>query len=475
MPLAPDDKPSLEDIRRLTASCPLLKLVEKHRFMGDPEYRAAMKMSSDDHDGGLPYFLFLPAESTLAPEDVFPHLRWGGRVVMISSQARPMDEWERRLGRWDGFVLEEPAAVIRTGPFGLAIAGLSRKAHYLVARKVDLLKPGEASERFTYAVRLGKRNPLDEQYVVIKRIPTVDSTVSRLRRKFPDSPLDEIHRRAVQFTEKIFPVFLTREASMLRILQRHLPQPFCDRVPRCLGVERDSRGFVRTLYMNWLRNGGAGLGQLDFAIQSAELLAVLHEKAGVIHLDLRLDNFVCTEQGVGLVDFGSAVRVGEKFADHSLLFNLYEEMMRTSQIQRVLSRMSEQGLVTSHVLRHGMHRVDRAVDLFYLSVQMNKPHCNPDFKGLIRYNPNSLEARHLQQLTDDVLRPTDSKNIPYRTVRDLLHGLYRVREAVAAGRPATASLRRLEPTGAAPSAPGKPAVTPPCVSPPAGMLAPVAG
>jgi hypothetical protein len=453
----------------------LLKLVEKHRFMGDPEYRAAMKMSSDDHDGGLPYFLFLPAESTLAPEDVFPHLRWGGRVVMISSQARPMDEWERRLGRWDGFVLEEPAAVIRTGPFGLAIAGLSRKAHYLVARKVDLLKPGEASERFTYAVRLGKRNPLDEQYVVIKRIPTVDSTVSRLRRKFPDSPLDEIHRRAVQFTEKIFPVFLTREASMLRILQRHLPQPFCDRVPRCLGVERDSRGFVRTLYMNWLRNGGAGLGQLDFAIQSAELLAVLHEKAGVIHLDLRLDNFVCTEQGVGLVDFGSAVRVGEKFADHSLLFNLYEEMMRTSQIQRVLSRMSEQGLVTSHVLRHGMHRVDRAVDLFYLSVQMNKPHSNPDFKGLIRYNPNSLEARHLQQLTDDVLRPTDSKNIPYRTVRDLLHGLYRVREAVAAGRPATASLRRLEPTGAAPSAPGKPAVTPPCVSPPAGMLAPVAG
>ena len=176
-----------------------------------------------------------------------------------------------------------------------------------------------------------------------------------------------------------------------------------------------------------------------------------------------------------MVDFGSAVRVGEKFADHSLLFNLYEEMMRTSQIQRVLSRMSEQGLVTSHVLRHGMHRVDRAVDLFYLSVQMNKPHSNPDFKGLIRYNPNSLEARHLQQLTDDVLRPTDSKNIPYRTVRDLLHGLYRVREAVAAGRPATASLRRLEPTGAAPSAPGKPAVTPPCVSPPAGMLAPVAG
>ena len=474
MTLAPDNKPSLEDIRRLTVPCPLLKLVEKHRFMGDPEYRAAMKMSSPDHEGGLPYFMFLPAEATLAPEDVFPHLRWGGRAVMISSQAAPLDEWERRFRRWDGFVLEEPAAIIRKGPFGLAIAGFSRKAHYLVARKVNLLKPGEASERFTYSVRLGKRNPLDEQYVVIKRIPTVDSTVSRLRRKFPDSPLDEIHRRAVQFTEKIFPVFLTREASILRILQRYLPQPFCDRVPRCLGVERDSRGFVHTLYMNWLRNGGAGLAQLDFAIQSAELLAVLHEKAGVIHLDPRLDNFVCTEQGVGLVDFGSAVRVGEKFADHSLLFNLYEEMMRTSQIQRALSRMSQQGLVTSPVLRHGVHRVDKAVDLFYLSVQMNRPHSNPDFKGLIRYNPNSLEARHLQRLGDDVLRPVDSKNIPYRTVRDLLHGLYRVREDVVAGREPTAPSRRSAPL-AVPHAAGKPMATPPCVSPPAGVLTLAAG
>ena len=99
----------------------------------------------------------------------------------------------------------------------------------------------------------------------------------------------------------------------------------------------------------------------------------------VIHLDLRLDNFVITPQGVGFVDFGSAVRVGEAFPEASLLSNLFGEMMRTSQIQRMLGKMSESGQITSEEIRAGYHRVDKAVDFFYLAVQINNPHANPDF------------------------------------------------------------------------------------------------
>ncbi len=117
-----------------------------------------------------------------------------------------------------------------------------------------------------------------------------------------------IERRARNFTEKIFPLFLTREAAMLKVLERNLPPEYVGRFPRCLAVERDARGYVQRLWMNWLRNAGEPLSQIEFATQFAELLQVLHDRVGIVHLDLRLDNVVITEQGVGFVDFGSAVR-----------------------------------------------------------------------------------------------------------------------------------------------------------------------
>jgi serine/threonine protein kinase len=78
---------------------------------------------------------------------------------------------------------------------------------------------------------------------------------------------------------------------------------------------------------------GRPLTQLEFARQSAELLAALHDAAGVMHLDLRLDNFVITDHGVGFVDFGSAVRVGEEFPEASLLSNLFVRMQHHMGIE----------------------------------------------------------------------------------------------------------------------------------------------
>ena len=418
----------------LTTGSELLKLVEKRAFTTDSEFQSCQRCTNPKRSDGLPYHLFLPAEMALSPEDVFPNLRWGGRAIMVSENSMLISELAQKFVRWDGFVIEKQPTAMRQPVLGMHLPWFGKPLHYFVARKVDLLKPGESTDRFTYQVRLTKRAATDSDYVVVKQVPTVDRVISRLRAKFPDAPLDDIRRRAMKFTEKIFPVFLTREAAMLQILERDLPAPYNERVPRCLGVEHDSKGFVRVMYMNWLRNGGDGISQLDFAIQATELLSALHDKVGVIHLDLRLDNFVITEKGVGFIDFGSAVRVGEKFADNSLLSTLFEEMMRTSQIQRMLYHMTETGLVTSDVLRSGVHRMDKAVDMFYLAVQMNKPHSNPDFKGLVHMNPKSLEAQHIKRLSDEILRPVDASAIPYRNAKEILAGLHKVRDDVLSGR-----------------------------------------
>src|SRR5581483_4355134 len=94
------------------------------------------------------------------------------------------------------------------------------------------------------------------------------------------------------------------------------------RVPHLIDMEKDDRGFVRRLRMNWLRNGGEPLAHMEFARQSADLLRI-------IHLDLRLDNFVVTPHGVGFVDFGSAVRDNEDLSRNPLLQSLFGELMRT--------------------------------------------------------------------------------------------------------------------------------------------------
>lgn len=440
------------------ASVPLTdatQFIKERRFARDAEYVQADSVTHEidkTEDRGLPYHAFLPADKRYGPEEAFSMIRWGGRVIVASENVNELRESAARYVKHEGFVVDTPPSEIKKAFFGLPVFG--KKYHYFVARRVQLLKPGESTDRFTYSVQLAsRRSGNDVEYVVMKQVPTLDRVVSRLRQKFPDTPIDELRRRAMKFTEKIFPVFLSREAAMLKILQRDLPKPYCDRVPRCLGVEHDSKGFVRTLYMNWLRNGGRMLSQVEFARQATELLQVLHEKAGVIHLDLRLDNFVITSNGVGFIDFGSAVRVGESFGDNTLLSTLFEEMMRTSQIQRMLYTMSEKGLVTSDVLCQGVHKVDKAVDLFYLAYQMNTPHQNPDFVGLVKYDPRSMEARHIKRFTSEILRPEDHADSPYKTASDILHGLAQVEKDIEAGAeacdPAPAKPRRVANASAA--------------------------
>jgi len=97
--------------------------------------------------------------------------------------------------------------------------------------------------------------------------------------------------------------------------------------------------------------------------------------------------------------------------------------MRTSQIQRMLYKMKSSGLVTSNVISEAYQRVDKAVDLFYLAVQMNQPLNNPDFEGLVEFDLNSAEAKGLERLTHDILHPADPTSPPYRSAKDVLIGI----------------------------------------------------
>jgi hypothetical protein len=381
-------------------------------------------------------YLFAVEEESHLPDDVFGRLRWGGQFIYITQDRRRAGDVLDRFGQ-RGFVAVRGPEMVRVGAWGLAIPYLSKKVYFFVARKVFLIRPREITDRFTYHVQLVEDPALHASafgewqndqggLIVQKEIPSLERVIGRLRARFTDLPLAVLEKRAMNFTEKIFPLFLTREAALLKVLERELPPEYAMRFPRVLDLDKDSRGYVRRLWMNWLRVGRGPhqpLSQLEFAHQSADLLCVLHEKVGIIHLDLRLDNFVITEHGVGFVDFGSAVRETENIRGNPLLATLFDELMRTSQIQRMLERMKTSGLVTSSVINDAHHKVDKAVDLFYLAVQLNSPHINPDLRDLIRFDPGSVEAEALAKLTQDILRPADPKNPPYRTARDLLNGI----------------------------------------------------
>ena len=367
------------------------------------------------------------------PTDVFRSLRWGGQIAYVSTSKSRVREVASKFAANGGFVIETAPTYFRKPLAWLPWFG--RRIHYFVARKTQLILPGEFTDRFTYSVELARHErPEDEAYVVVKRVPTVESVVARLRNKWPDAQADVLEKRARKFAEKIFPTFLTREAAILMILQEHLPSRYAHRVPRIISLEKDIRGFVTTLKMNWLRNGGQPLSQLEFAMQSADLLRAIHDSAGVIHLDLRLDNMVITENGAGFVDFGSAVRVSEDLSKNPLLGTLFDELMRTSHIQKMLFAMTQSGQVTSQHLCAKQGKVDKAIDVFYLALQYTTPHANPDLAGLIQYDPEGQMAKEIAALSATVLRPENPEKPPHQSAKDILRSLELIGEKLRRSR-----------------------------------------
>ncbi|MGA3066229.1 MAG: phosphotransferase [Tepidisphaeraceae bacterium] len=406
-----------------------LSAVLRRVSAADGEFQNAKAKAPEQlHRGELADALACTSSQRHSARDLFDRLRWGGTLLYVAQDRHDAVKFSIHLTE-RGFEIVEKIRALRRGPLGLPIPFFSRTAWYFTARKVQLVQPGHLSDRFTYHVYLS-RPTVPKPYHVVKEVPTLDQVKARLHSKWPELSDELIDRRARKFAERIFPIFLTREAAILKIVNRDLPAPYQQRIPRLIDMETDERGFARKLHLQWLRNGGEAITQLQFARQSADLLRVLHDQVGVMHLDLRLDNFVITPDGVGFVDFGSAVRVGEDLSASPLLSGLFEELMRTSEIQRMLLKMTRSGQVTSETICGGLHKVDKAVDFFYLAVQINSPHSNPDLKELIRYDKQSEEARLLAELTAKILRPQDPAHPAFNSAADILGGIEKIEQSL---------------------------------------------
>ncbi|MEM7683112.1 MAG: hypothetical protein AAF288_14255 [Planctomycetota bacterium] len=399
-----------------------------HRGVVAEEARGRiLSRSSEPTPGRLVDVLIAGSGEPKLIDETFPRLRWGGLFGYVGVSERSVRQLaESYDDPMRGFVLELPPTPIRmssrTGRLGRAPI----EGYCFTARKVRHVQAGGFTERFTYDVELTPQADAPNRYIVTKRVPTLEDLFRRLRHKFPGADPDALRERARKLIDHIFPTFLTREAGILQILAKHLPFEYAGRVPACLTTKRDHRGMVTQLQMNWLRNGGQPISHLEFAKQSAQLLSVVHGAARVMHLDLRLDNFVITEDGVGFVDFGSAVRIGEDFGDTPVLETLFSEMMRTSQIQRMLGKMLERGDVTNETIAEVHGKVDKTVDAFYLAVQIAKPYGNPELTQLIDYDPNSEMARRLSALTAAILRPKTAHAGEFKTAGDILRGVLRI-------------------------------------------------
>jgi tRNA A-37 threonylcarbamoyl transferase component Bud32 len=379
-------------------------------------------------------FLFLTDSDSHNPSLVFDRLRWGGVFAFISAKPRLVEAVAMDYRRF-GFAMEQApaAAVCPRRLLGMRLPFPGRKVHYFAARKMHMVPPGTFTDRFTYDVFLERASSREEPLVVVKRVPDFDALIERLRQRSPSADEQAIRKHARKLHETVFPVFLTREAGFLKVLQEHLPETYCARVPRVIDMEVDGRGMVSRMRLNWLRKTTRQMGQLEFAIQSADLLSKIHELARVIHLDLRLDNFVVSDHGVGFVDYGSSARDGEDIATSPLLSHLFTQIMKTSQIQRMLEQLTNDGQVTSSYLAQGRRQVDKAVDVFYLAVQMDQPHSNPYMREVVRYAKRSGEAQAISRLSAEVLRPLDPRRPTYTSASALLTGLLAVRELMGRG------------------------------------------
>ncbi len=420
------------------AQLPLLRLIAD-RLLETPADRERFFRSNAQYaEAGQTDYFFGADCGRCEPGQIFDHLRWGGQFIFASPRPREVEAVLARYRNRPEFEIErEPQTIEHPRIPGVpGLPFLRRRQTYFVARKVMITQVGVPTSRYSYDVRLertprghggsgGSGGPGGDGYVVAKQVPTQDQVVERLVARFPNNDPAVIRNTARKLSEKVFPVFLTREAALLKLLQRDAPEPYRDRFPVALHIEKDGRGFVTRLEQNWLRQGGETMSQLEFARQSADLLAVLHDRVGVIHLDLRLDNMVITPRGVNFVDFGSGIRVGEDFSNNPLLRTLFSEMLSTSQIQRDLRRLVRKNKVTSRLFIDAadQQKMDKAVDLFYLVLQMNNPHANPDFRGLVHFDRDSDDARRLAALSRRVFNPRDTDRDRFTRAADVLRSL----------------------------------------------------
>src|SRR5690606_5571907 len=117
------------------------------------------------------------------PGDVFTRLRWGGQFIYLSADQSQVIAMLKACQEHGGFAIDHGADTFRAPLLGGRIPllpRLGRKMHFMVARRVALLPPGQVSDRFTFDVKLAQRKPPERDYVVMKQVPPYYRIVQRL-------------------------------------------------------------------------------------------------------------------------------------------------------------------------------------------------------------------------------------------------------------------------------------------------------
>ncbi len=412
----PDDAgiTSLRGVPRLLAERLLPDDVAQQRFARSERQFPA---------SGVRDLAFIEGHDAADPDTLFDRLRWGGQAALIAAQP---GELAAALARFDGrpeWVVEHAPHVVepwRRGGVHRFTRLWQKPRQAAVLRKVLLDPPHRLTARHSYDVRLvpDDANP-EGPWVVLKRVPTLEQAMDRLVQTCPTMAADRVRVVAEKLVHRVFPLFLTREAAFLKLLQRDLPEAMRPRTPRLLALKTGDDGLVRSIRMTWLRMGGQPISQLEFARQTATLLHALHEHAGVMHLDLRLDNHVLTEHGVGFVDLGTAIRRGERLDGNPVIKTLSRETLEASEINARLRRQVKKGLVTSSVFHRCHAPATPAFDLFAWATNITRPHDNPDLIGLVGYDPDGDEAIALSRLRRAIVRPTPGAEPRYRGIHDV--------------------------------------------------------
>jgi hypothetical protein len=393
----------------------------------DRKRYAVSQMQAED--SGLHDIKFAQRLEDCRPDRVFDQLRWGGQLALVTPRPREAEQtlsFFRDRPEW--FIEIETQPMQRQG-WG---RWLPRPSFLAVVRKVLLDPPSRLTARHSYDVRLthspeiGEKANATGHWVVSKKVPTLEQAIARLTQTAPQLGTQRIETLARKMVRRVFPLFLTREAAFLKLLQRDLPEADRHRTPRLLNMQTGEDGLVRSITLSWLRLGGEAISQRSFAKQTARLIDLLHRHAGILHLDLRLDNLVLTDRGVGLVDFGTAVRIGEDLGANPVVRKLHREMIASSETVTRLQRQQAKGLVTASQFANCHQPPTPALDLYALLTNMTQPHDNPDFRGLVRFDPESDQARALSRLRRRAVRQDDQQATPnydearpIREVRDL--------------------------------------------------------
>ncbi|MBB6428683.1 hypothetical protein [Algisphaera agarilytica] len=408
------------------------------RVLAAPAERTRYAQSQAQfHISGVHDYEFSTSFHDARPDRVFDRLRWGGQLIFVSTQPRELEEllgFYRNKPEW--LIEQEPESLVCPRldqlqklsrlplPASLRRLLLEQHAHFFVVRKVLIDPISRLTAKHSYDVRLVRaQGKADERYatdgfVVLKRVPTMEQAIDRLKQTAPGVPPERLGIIAEKLVRKVFPIFLTREAAFLKLLQRDLPPELKRKTPRVMSMESDNQGLVRAMSMKWLRQGGEPISQTEFAKQTAELLRALHEHVGIMHLDLRLDNLLVTGDGVCMIDFGSSVRIGEDLSTTQIIETLVHEMLQSSQITRDLQRQRRKKLIRSDVFDHLPTPPSPAFDLFALATNMTRPHDNADFKGLVNHDRDSEEGQRFSRLRRRILKPNPD-DVPVRSVHDL--------------------------------------------------------